>query len=157
MTPAGSVHSRGDLWRLLVEVTLHKLYRQAAHHRAQRRSVAREVRIDDSAISAGVPTGAEPTPDEALAAAEELEAVLAQLSEHARQALELRLQGYEHAEIAERLACSERTVRRCLAEARRVVPRDRRSWVPAFRFASAGMTRGVWSAQAERRPPPVVN
>ncbi|HEX5104922.1 MAG TPA: sigma-70 family RNA polymerase sigma factor [Pirellulaceae bacterium] len=115
------VRSGGDLWRLLVEVTLHKLYRQAAHHGAQRRSVAREVRIDDSASSAGVPTGGEPTPDEALAAAEELEAIFAQLSDRVRQALELRLQGYEHEEIAERLACSERTVRRSLAEARRVM------------------------------------
>lgn len=31
----------GDLWRLLVEVTLHKLYRSAAHHHAQRRSIDR--------------------------------------------------------------------------------------------------------------------
>src|SRR5205823_5594309 len=32
----------GDLWRLLVEVTLHKLYRSAEHHSALRRTVDRE-------------------------------------------------------------------------------------------------------------------
>jgi RNA polymerase sigma factor (sigma-70 family) len=111
------IQNGGDLWRLLVEVTLHKLYRQAAHHGAQRRSVAREVPMDHSAATAH----ADPTPDEALAAAEELEAVLVRLPDRGREALELRLQGYEHEEIAERLACSERTVRRWLDEARRIM------------------------------------
>src|SRR5689334_8029550 len=32
----------GDLWRLLVEITLHKLYRTAQHHLAQQRAVSRE-------------------------------------------------------------------------------------------------------------------
>ena len=116
---AGRFHatSGGDLWRLLVEVTLHKLYRQAAHHAAQRRSVAREAPADYSTALAS----AEPTPDEALAAAEELEAVLRHLPDRGGEALELRLQGYEHEEIAARLSCSERTVRRWLADARRIM------------------------------------
>jgi RNA polymerase sigma factor (sigma-70 family) len=107
----------GDLWRLLVEVTLHKLYRQAARHGAQRRSVARELPMDASTA----PASAEPTPEVAAAAADELEAILLQLPERGREALELRLQGYEHEEIAERLKCSERTVRRSLADARRIM------------------------------------
>src|SRR5438270_9703245 len=37
----------GDLWRLLVELTLHKLYRSAARHGAQRRSVDREQSLVD--------------------------------------------------------------------------------------------------------------
>ena len=44
-----------------------------------------------------------------------------QLPERGRRALALRLQGYEHEEIAEQLACHERTVRRQLAEARRLM------------------------------------
>src|SRR5688572_24658080 len=111
----------GDLWRLLVEVTLHKLFRQAEHHQAQRRSVAREQPIDDPANASQIAGNREPTPDEAAAAADELEALLSQLSERGRRALELRLQGYEHEEIAERLGCSERTVRRALSEARRIM------------------------------------
>jgi eukaryotic-like serine/threonine-protein kinase len=111
----------GDLWRLLVEVTLHKLYRSAQHHQAQRRSIHREV-PDSSATAANIPvTAPEPTPEEVAIAAEELEAVLERLPARSRQALELRLQGFEHEEIAERLACNERTVRRWLNEARRIM------------------------------------
>jgi RNA polymerase sigma factor (sigma-70 family) len=111
------LESGGDLWRLLVEVTLHKLYRQAARHRAQRRTIQREEPGRDIAQAAAQA----PTPDEAAAAADELEAVLEQLPERGRQALALRLQGYEMEEIAGQLGASERTVRRALAEARRIM------------------------------------
>jgi RNA polymerase sigma factor (sigma-70 family) len=136
----------GDLWRLLVEVTLHKLYRQAAYHGAQRRSVSREQPLGD-AIS---PASAEPTPDEALAAAEELEAVLSRLPERGRAALELRLQGYEHDEIAVQLACSERTVRRALSEARRIMAaRAGGGFVPSAARRTADVAK---SSPLARRP-----
>lgn len=111
------VEQGGDLWRLLVEVTLHKLYRQAAHHHAQRRSLRREAAGNEALLAAA----ADPTPEEAAAAADELEALLEQLPERNRQALALRLQGCEHAEIAAQLGCTERTVRRMLSEARRLM------------------------------------
>jgi eukaryotic-like serine/threonine-protein kinase len=126
------VHRGGDLWQLLVEVTLHKLYRSAEHHLAQRRSVERERRVADSSHTSMPFTDKEPTPDEAAAAADELEAVLQRLTERGRQVLELRLQGYEHEEIAERLNCNERTVRRQLSEARRLMAaRGGSGFVPA--------------------------
>lgn len=115
------VERGGDLWRLLVEVTLHKLCRQAARHQTQRRSIEREQHLADRTDVPIAIAGDEPTPDEALAAAEELEAVLRQLPVRGRRALELRLQGFEHEEIAERLDCTERTVRRRLSEARRIM------------------------------------
>lgn len=102
----------GDLWRLLVEITLHKLYRQAAHHSAKKRSVAREASQPD-----GRPqrvAAPEPTADLAVAAAEELGLAMRELSANARAALELRLQGHDLNEIARQLRCSERTVRRWL-------------------------------------------
>jgi RNA polymerase sigma factor (sigma-70 family) len=111
----------GDLWRLLVEVTLHKLYRSVRHHQAQRRSIQREQPIESAGAFTISVTDPEATPDEAAAAAEELEAVLERLSERGREALELRLQGFEHEEIAQRLSCHERTVRRWLDEARRIM------------------------------------
>ena len=110
------VERGGDLWRLLVEVTLHKLYRQVARHEAQRRSMRRQEAIASAAIAS-----IEPTPAEAAAAADELDAILRELPPRGRQALALRLQGYEHAEIARQLGCHERTVRRDLAAARRVM------------------------------------
>jgi eukaryotic-like serine/threonine-protein kinase len=122
----------GDLWRLLVEVTLHKLYRSAAHHQAQRRSVEREHPISPTDSRNIAVAHSEPTPDEALAAAEELEAVLARLPERGRQALELRLQAFELEEIAVRLACNERSVRRWLNEAGRIlVARGGKDFVPS--------------------------
>src|SRR5262245_8788514 len=126
------VQRGGDLWRLLVEITLHKLYRSAEHHLAQQRSVERERSTCSLTAGAIVLGGREPTPDEALAACEEVEAVLGQLSARGRQALELRLQGYELEEIAERLNCNERTVRRLINEARQIMmARADRSFVPS--------------------------
>jgi DNA-directed RNA polymerase specialized sigma24 family protein len=64
----------GDLWRLLVEVTLHKLYRQAAHHAPSGdRWPAKCQLMTQPLLSA-----AEPSPDE-RPRAEELETIPAQL------------------------------------------------------------------------------
>lgn len=115
------LHRGGDLWRLLVELTLHKLYRTAHYHLAQQRSVEREQPSDNDSGQFRILAGHEPTPQEALAAAEELEAVLGKLDARDRQAIELRLQGYELAEIAEQLHCHERTVRRAVNAARRII------------------------------------
>lgn len=105
-----------DLWHLLVEITLHKLYRQATRHTAQRRSAQRE-----AADEAGAPTQAtsrEPSPEAAALLANELAAAMAELSPERRATLEQRLQGLELAEIAQSLGKSERTVRRWLDDAK---------------------------------------
>lgn len=109
----------GDLWRLLVEITLHKLYRQVGRHSAQRRNVRRE-----SAAEAGAPVFAaahEPSPEAAVILADELAAIMQELSDDVGGALELRLQGHELEEIAQSLGKSERTIRRWLDEARAVL------------------------------------
>src|SRR5262249_48329184 len=115
------VQNGDDLWRLLVEVTLHKLYHATHRHLADRRSVNREQHPLDTSNEFIQFASREPTPDEALATADELTAVLGQLGERDRQVLELRLRGYEHEEIADRLSCSERTVRRAINQARRLM------------------------------------
>jgi RNA polymerase sigma factor (sigma-70 family) len=125
------VEESGDLWRLLVEVTLHKLYRQAARHQAQRRNVARDRAASDGSVWQRVAAG-EPTPEQAAIATDELEAVLTKLPPRGRQVVELVLQGYEQREIAAKLGCAERTVRRWVEAARtdlqeRVPERARRS------------------------------
>ena len=105
----------GDLWRLLAEITLHKLYRQAARHRAERRSVDAEVAIGDSDASAWHAVDRDPTPEAAVAFTDELEQIMSQLPPPARRVLELRLQGEELADIARTIGRSERTTRRLLA------------------------------------------
>ena len=133
----------GDLWRLLVEITLHKLYRQNTFHTAQRRSVLMESEESGSAIrDASTPIA---SPDVALAAAEEVESIMAELPPEVRAALELRLQGHELREIAKVLDRSERTIRRWLDQCREVMRR---------RFPPVSMRRAVRSAPSDRKPVP---
>lgn len=106
----------GDLWRLLVSITLHKLYRQVKRHSAESRDVQREKMLEEAhALSR------EPTVDEAVALADELEAILKPLDPLLRRVLELRLQGQSLEEIAAITMRSERTVRRSLAELREAI------------------------------------
>jgi RNA polymerase sigma factor (sigma-70 family) len=105
----------GDLWRLLVAITLHKVYRQARQHRSERQSLAA---LGEALAANGHPFSREPSPDEALALTDELESVLSQLDPFARRVLELRLQDRPLSEIAEDVGRSERTVRRTLSEIR---------------------------------------
>ena len=110
-----------DLWRLLAEVTLHKLFRQVQHHQAHKRAVGRDQRLSEWALAF---MARQPSPEEEAIAADEFQAVLRHLPTQAQQALELRLQGFEHAEIAERLKCSERTIGRWIGEARRLIVKN---------------------------------
>jgi RNA polymerase sigma factor (sigma-70 family) len=110
-----SLKRSGDLWRLLVSITLHKLYRQARRHTAERRTVDGERSIDDAEMVAYA-ADRQPTPDEAVALAEEMQHILANLDDFGRRVLELRLQGETHAGIAADTNRSERSVRRKLHE-----------------------------------------
>ncbi|HVU87029.1 MAG TPA: protein kinase [Pirellulales bacterium] len=131
----------GDLWRLLVEITLHKLYRQHTFHTAQRRSVRMESDEPEKAIrDASAPI---PSPDVALATAEELELIMAALPPEVRKVLELRLQGHELLEIAKALKRSERTIRRWLDQCRQAMRR---------RFPSVSTRSATRSAPIERKP-----
>jgi RNA polymerase sigma factor (sigma-70 family) len=104
-----SLSRSGDLWRLLVSITLHKLYRQARRHLAGSRSVRSESTADEHMFFAK-----EPPPEEVVGIADELEAVLSVLDPFARRVLELRLQEESLATISAATGRSERTVRRTL-------------------------------------------
>lgn len=114
-----SLRRSGDLWRLLVSITLHKLYRGAKRHTAEMRSVDLERHIPQGLDVTGTALSREPTPDEAVALADELEAVMSQLDSFAQRVLELRLQGERLAEIAADTGRSERSVRRSMETIRR--------------------------------------
>ncbi len=115
----------GDLWRLLASITQHKLLREARHQRADRRSVDRELPLDQAEESAFHRWQAEPTPEDAAALADELERVLSRLDAFGRRVLELRLQGAQLAEIAQDTRRSERTVRRTLGQIRDILDERR--------------------------------
>jgi RNA polymerase sigma-70 factor (ECF subfamily) len=110
---------RGDLWRLLVSITLHKVYRQARRHAAGKRDLDREQPLGDAPDRWPVPVqqlAEEPSPAETTALAEEVEVLLGGLSPVQREVAELRLQGHTQNEIAEVVRRSQRTVRRWLEE-----------------------------------------
>jgi RNA polymerase sigma factor (sigma-70 family) len=108
----------GDLWRLLASITKHKLLRRVRHEHADRRSVERECSLDQ--VDEGTFPRHEPgpSPQEALALADELERAFAQLDPFGRRVLELRLQGTPIEAIAEDTGRAERSVRRTLARIR---------------------------------------
>ncbi|MFK7820887.1 MAG: protein kinase [Planctomycetaceae bacterium] len=104
-----SIEQGGELWSLLVRITLHKLYRTAAHHTAQKRAMDRDVVLFDV-------TEANPSPTDAIALADEVEVVMRNLPAERRRILELRLQGELIDDIANEVGINERTVRRALKE-----------------------------------------
>jgi RNA polymerase sigma factor (sigma-70 family) len=117
-----------DLWSLLVVLTLRRCGRKARHFHAGRRDVRRE-QADDGDSGQEVPDP-EPTPQEAAELAETVRQLLAGLSQAGRGVLELRLQGYSGAEIAQRQGCTEYTVDYRLRKVRRrlreLLPPDER-------------------------------
>jgi RNA polymerase sigma factor (sigma-70 family) len=117
----------GDLWRLLVAITLHKLRRQAERHTAGKRAAAREQRFEGegglSGLHVPLPDRG-PTPAEAAALADTLEHVLRGLEPLRRRMVELRLQGHGLDEIAADAGRSERTVRRLLEQVKERLRRE---------------------------------
>jgi DNA-directed RNA polymerase specialized sigma24 family protein len=109
-----TIGAAGDLWKLLVSITIHKLHRQALAHQTLKRSMAAETGTDCLDLI----DSREPTTEEVLIACEELEAVLKALPPLGRRVLELRLQGDSLTSIADETSRTERTVRRMLELAR---------------------------------------
>jgi eukaryotic-like serine/threonine-protein kinase len=110
-----------ELWQLLVQITLRKLYHQVARHTAAKRNAKRDRRANRSdASQMELPVRAV-TPADAAAVADELQWILSQLPPLARRMLELRLQGSGILEIAAEVRINERTVRRWLARVQKIV------------------------------------
>lgn len=110
----------GDLWRLLVSITINKLHRQVRRHTASKRSVTAEAGEDLSHEL----FDREPEPNEVVEVADQLENLMARLEPFARRVLELRLQEEDVSAIATETGRSERTVRRTLAGIRETMRRQ---------------------------------
>lgn len=111
-----AIERSGDLWRLLAAITIHKLQKRVEHHSAAKRRIQAEAA--QSPAETGDPLAAvvanEPTPEAAVAIADELQNVMAGLSPQFRQVLEAKLRGETTEEISAALGLSERSVRRKL-------------------------------------------
>ncbi|MGE3805738.1 MAG: RNA polymerase sigma factor [Gemmataceae bacterium] len=108
----------GDLWRLLVTITVNKVQHQWKRHTSAKRSVnveSPQAGPEDGSLPLSPEMLArEPSPDESAALAELLEQLMTGLDPVHRQIFELRLQGHQCNEIAERTGRSRPTVRRVL-------------------------------------------
>ena len=106
------------LWRLLCAITLTKVREKERFHRRQKRHMNWEQEEatdrDDAHAVIDDLVASDPTPEEAAMFAEELERLLAGFDKDKQAVVELKLQQFTNAEIAERLGCSVHTVRRIL-------------------------------------------
>jgi DNA-directed RNA polymerase specialized sigma24 family protein len=107
---------RDDLWRLLVVLTVRKVCGQIERQSADKRGGDRLLG-EAALINASLDRRAahEPSPEMAALLVDEYRRLRNGLSTDAlRQVLDLRLEGYTREEIAERLGCAERAVKRKL-------------------------------------------
>jgi DNA-directed RNA polymerase specialized sigma24 family protein len=105
------------MWRLLVTITIRKLYNQVVWNQAGKRAPQREHGQPAEHIDGQV-RGQEPSPVEALALLEEVEYVLRELNPLQRRIVEMRLQGHSFDEISAETHYSNRTVCRVLERVR---------------------------------------
>jgi DNA-directed RNA polymerase specialized sigma24 family protein len=107
------------LWGLLVTITARKAARQVRDETSRKRRGAAPVADADAILAEALSRG--PSPEFAAGVAEECRRLVARLGDQDLQAVALlRLEGYSVAEVAGRLGCAPRTVKRKLALIRTV-------------------------------------
>lgn len=120
------VGSWDGLWGVLTVITLRKCADRAAYYHADKRDVGRENRSNTESTPAvnDLALDREPSPDEAAALAETVEALFRSIDDPDERAiLELSLQGHTATEISEQLGRAERSVRRLRERVRKRLER----------------------------------
>jgi RNA polymerase sigma factor (sigma-70 family) len=117
----------GDLWRLLVAITLHKLQNQFRRHTTLKRDMGQESSIEENNNLLKL-FAREPSPEEAAALADEQDHLLRQIKPSARAIVELCLDGYQINEIAAATGKHEGTVRRNLQQVKEYLKKRCASW-----------------------------
>jgi RNA polymerase sigma-70 factor (ECF subfamily) len=105
----------GNLWHLLVSITLHKLHKQVRRNTARKRDTFRQQCPEEGL--GGIPAdllSLEPSPLEAVALVDEVSHAMSRFTPLQRQVFELRLQGHSVPEIAAAAQRGEATVHRVL-------------------------------------------
>jgi RNA polymerase sigma-70 factor, ECF subfamily len=108
---------KGDeLWKLFLVIALHKMRDTGAHHRAAKRDVRRTTSAGPDGATQELPSGRD---DLALAMLQMVvDEVLDRLPAGHRRIVELRVEGFEVAEIAQQTGRAKRSVERILQEFR---------------------------------------
>jgi RNA polymerase sigma-70 factor (ECF subfamily) len=120
-----TINDADDVCKMLARITVHKTFRQIAHHLAGKRSAAREAaHSEEHHELIQTLRGKEPTPEEAASLLDQLEHFLQQLKPEDREILEMRMQGFSSLEIAEKLKVSDRKIRRLMERIRGLAARE---------------------------------
>lgn len=118
-----------DIWKLLVQITIHKTLKQVAHHRRGKRDAGVEVSAASGDADLLVSyLSREPTPEEAAIFVDELASFLRMLRPEDRKIIEMRLEGFDQVEIAKRLGVTDRTIRRVMERIRSLAEQERPRW-----------------------------
>jgi RNA polymerase sigma factor (sigma-70 family) len=113
------IDDEDDLCKLLMRITVHKTLRKIAAETAAKRDPRREASTGaDSEDRLYDLCDREPTPDEAVDFLDQLEHLLGKFTPQQRQILEMRLQGFNNDEIAQKLGTYDRRIRRVLERIR---------------------------------------
>jgi RNA polymerase sigma-70 factor (ECF subfamily) len=110
------VPASDELWNLFLVIALNRLRAEEAYHRAAKRDVRLTVREPHRGSLLASLEQPDPT---AAYLGVVIEEALEHLPQLHREVVKLRIEGYEVAEIAEKLGCGKRTVERVLQELRK--------------------------------------
>lgn len=105
-----------ELWKLMLVIALHKIRAAGAFHTAAKRDVRQTLGGDALAGAVQEDDG-----EDFAALKLMIEELLGRLPESSRRIIELRIQGYEVAEIAEQTGRAKRSVERVLQEFRKTL------------------------------------
>ena len=118
-------HDPEDICKTLAKITMHKVFRQVAHHQAAKRDAGRELGSGDEGQDLVVNlVSREPSPEETTELLDHMEHFLAQLKPQEREILELRMQGFSTVDIAKRLGILDRKIRRLMERLRGLASRQ---------------------------------
>jgi len=122
-----TVATSDQLWNLMCAIVLLKTRQVARFHFRDKRTLNREVSIaptaEDESDVRFQPVSSEPSPADAAEFADELKRLLRNLEPEMQQVVQLKLEGYTNTEIGDKLAVSERTVRRHIQDVRQGMKR----------------------------------
>jgi RNA polymerase sigma-70 factor, ECF subfamily len=120
-----TIQDSEDVCKLLARITVHKTLRQIAFHKAAKRDPSQEAgQGSDGQAQLMEVLDREPTPEAVNAFVDQLDHFLKQLRPEDRQILEMRMQGYNSLEIAEKLGISDRKIRRLMERVRGLAQKE---------------------------------
>lgn len=105
------IDSTGQLWQLLVKITIMKARAKGRYHTAGMRNATTEARLEPEGYE---PSAADPGPAEAAELVDQIDALLRGLPPLYGQLLGLRLQGRNVSETADELNVSRQTIHRAM-------------------------------------------